>query len=334
MDEADGDDAPPSLSREGYKSLALAEAERAFYTALARDIGARTRVQDFVIPKTEGKAFSAEEGQILRIACDRGSQVADFIAFNHDDPREAFSASGTRIVHGLHVRLQDRLWSVAPFARPMFTIIADTLDGRVSPSGALAHDVLFGPCDHANYQRMTGQMGRPNCRGNLARAIAAFGLRPEHVHDPFNIFMTTGVQPNGRMFYVDPQARQGDYIELYAEMPVRVAISACPGASSGPGPGGLRIAVYDTTLRRGAARPAHTRDATTDSTRVAAGNRGARDVDREKTLPKVALLVELAPTLAPRAHGFDQAPNAAIRGRVRTARGLRFAEARGHPTRF
>jgi len=248
MDPTPEHAAPPSLSREGYKSLAMTEAERARYRALAEDLGARTQAAAFVIPKTEGRAFTVEPGQILRLTCERGSQVADFIAFNRDDHREAFSASGTRIVHGLHVRKHDRLWTVSPYARPMFTIIADTLDGRVDASGAKPHDVLFGPCDHAHYERVTGRKGMPNCRANLGKAIVAFGLDAALVHDPFNVFMTTGVQPNGRMFYVDPDARAGDYVELHAEMAVLVAISACPGASSGPGPGGLRVELFSTTV--------------------------------------------------------------------------------------
>jgi uncharacterized protein YcgI (DUF1989 family) len=84
----------------------------------------------------------------------------------------------------------------------------------------------------------------PNCRDNLTRAVIELGLTAEDVHDPFNIFMTTGLDQDGRLFYVPSSAKRGDHIEMYAEMDCICAVSACPGASSGPNPGGLRISIF------------------------------------------------------------------------------------------
>ena len=44
------------------------------------------------------------------------------------------------------------------------------------------------------------------------------GLSPDYVHDAFNIFMTTGLDENDRFFYLDPEAKQGDYVDLHAEI--------------------------------------------------------------------------------------------------------------------
>jgi uncharacterized protein YcgI (DUF1989 family) len=48
----------------------------------------------------------------------------------------------------------------------------------------------------------------------------------------FNIFMTTGLDENDRFFYLDPEAKQGDYVDLHAEMDCLVAISASPATGS------------------------------------------------------------------------------------------------------
>src|ERR1700719_1123084 len=72
-----------------------------------------------------------------------------------------------------------------------------------------------------------------NCNDNLVDAITPFGLGAGDVHDPFNIFMTTGLNGSGKPFYLPSDARKGDYVDLLAEMNVLVAISACPGGSSG-----------------------------------------------------------------------------------------------------
>lgn len=241
---------PPALGARGYSGVELTETESAFYAAVASDPTARTPVDAFVVPKTTGRGFAVGQGQILRVSCHQGPQVADFDLFNREDPQEAFSASQTRLMHGCHVTVGHRLWSHALYQRPLMTIIADSLAGRSSKQGTIAHDVMFGPCDETHYFRLTGRHDMPNCRNNLAQAIEHFGLAPKDVHDPLNIFMMTGINEYDRLSYVPPQAEKGDFMELYAEMDVICAISACPGASSGPGPGGLRVEVFDTSVRR------------------------------------------------------------------------------------
>ena len=89
-----------------------------------------------------------------------------------------------------------------------------------------------------------GRVGARNCNDNLAEAIAEFGLGPEHVHDPLNIFMTTGLNDLGKPFYLPSDAKKGDYVELFAEIDCLVAVSACPGGSSGPQSRPLMIEIF------------------------------------------------------------------------------------------
>lgn len=245
MTSGDGDVTPPALGPKGYAGIELTAKERSFYLALANELDARKLSSVIVIPKREGNGFSLEKGQVLRVSCHQGPQVADFNIFNRKNPKECFSASITRVLHGCHVSTHQRLWSHAQYQRPMMTIMADTVGDRVGRAGMLSHDTLFAACDEQHYYRLTGELGMPNCRANLAGAIAPFGLRPEDVHDPLNIFMVTGINEHDRLTYVPPRADQNDYIEFYAEMDLICALSACPGASSGPGPGGLKAEIFD-----------------------------------------------------------------------------------------
>ncbi len=105
-------------------------------------------------------------------------------------------------------------------------------------------------CDEQTHFRRTGRAGLPNCRDNLTRAVAEFGLGPEDVHDPFNVFMLTGIDEEGGLFHAPPEAKRGDYVEFHAEMDTICAVSACPGPSSGPNPGGLRVEIFATTVVR------------------------------------------------------------------------------------
>jgi uncharacterized protein YcgI (DUF1989 family) len=235
--------------------LALPEDRRGYYRRLAEEPGARTLVLELTVPAQTGKAFVVEKGKILRITCTDGPQVCDFNAYNRHDPRQMFWSGRTRVVQGAHLSVGDRLWSTPPKMEPMFTIIADTVDHRPLPHGAASHDLLYPRCNARLYELVTGIPGLPNCQDNLSRAIAAFGLTPDYVHDCFNIFMTTGKNDTDGLFYLEPDAKRHDYVELYAEMDCIVALSACPAGSSAQPVGSpttghfpLGVQIYQTLL--------------------------------------------------------------------------------------
>ncbi|MDE0058847.1 MAG: urea carboxylase-associated family protein [Defluviicoccus sp.] len=229
----------------GYAALGPDAALSARYRRIARREVATTVVERFEIPAREGRGFAVAAGQVLRIGCPEGPQVADFIVFSADDPTERFWSARTRVFHGGHLDVGDRLWSTPPRTRPMMTLIADTVAHLDLPDGARSHDLLFCRCDARLYELVHGRTGQPNCQDNLAAAIAPFGLGPEHVPDPFNIFMTTGLNADGRPFYLPSDARKGDYVELIAEIDCLAAVSACPGGSSGPESLPLAIEILD-----------------------------------------------------------------------------------------
>jgi uncharacterized protein YcgI (DUF1989 family) len=224
--------APPSIAGTSGYPTAAKEAAASRAETLSKGVSSRPLVTSAVIPAREGRAFRVAEGQVLRVRCAEGPQVADLIAFNADDLREKFWQARTRVVHGGHLRIGDQLWSIPPWTRPMMTLITDTVDHGDLADGARSHDLLFCRCDARLYELVHKRVG-PNCNDNLAAAIAPFGLGPGDVHDPFNIFMTTGLNRSGKPFYLPSDARKGDYVDLLAEMNVLVAISACPGGSSG-----------------------------------------------------------------------------------------------------
>ena len=82
-----------------------------------------TMVEEIHIPARHGRAFEVKQGQILRLTQKAGSQVIDFNAWNRHNPHEMLWAGRTRIIEGAHPTTGNRLWSVEPWMRPMFTII-------------------------------------------------------------------------------------------------------------------------------------------------------------------------------------------------------------------
>ena len=220
------------------------EIDHAHYAKLAESVAARSLVDEIEVPRISGRAFIVAAGQILRVICTEGPQVADFNAFNKDDPKEMFWSGRTRLLQRAHLSVGDRLWSTPPRMRPLFTIIADTVSHQPLAHNARSHDLMFCRCNERLYEVVRGAKGAPNCNTNIAEAIAPFGLTPDYVHDAFNIFMTTGLDDQDKFFFVEPDAKKGDYMELYAEIDCLVAISACPGGSSGPETRPIGIRIY------------------------------------------------------------------------------------------
>ena len=196
-----------------------------------------------VVPPRTGRAFELQRGQHLRIVLPDGPQVVDLDAFNLDDLAECFSSSELRRQAG-HLTVGHQLLSIPPWQRPMLTITADTVPRDPGSRGTLSHDLLYGRCSRrSRIERYASDT--PGCQDNLAEAIAPYSLTPMDVHDPFNVFMNTGVGPDDQLFFDPPAARAGDYLELLAELNCLIAVSTCPGASSGPEPHAVHFEIYD-----------------------------------------------------------------------------------------
>ena len=200
--------------------------------------------QDATIPPASGKAFVVKAGQYLRVVTPTGPAVSDLNVFNLDNPRETFWSARTRAMRGAHLTTGDPLFSTPPGEQVMMTITADTVRRQDSPRGAKTHDLLYSRCSRKGQARR-GLTVERGCQENLAAAIAEFQLSPDHVHDPFNLFMKTGLDADDRPFYEDPDARAGDYIELRAEIDCLVALTVCTSPCIGDETHALQVQIYD-----------------------------------------------------------------------------------------
>lgn len=212
----------------------ILDVDRDFYTRLTAP-EERTRVQKRVVPIREGLAWEVPAGHVLRLSTLDGPQVGDLNLWHRHNPRERFWASRTRQLQRAHVSTFDRLWSTLPYLRPMATIIEDTLAGYgvngsgMDPDGGRVHDLLGTRCDPYVNKLLTGEDFDHHCHSNLVRAVAPFGLSEFDVHDVLNVFQCTGLNDDDQYFMKACPAREGDYIELFAEVDLLCALSCCPG---------------------------------------------------------------------------------------------------------
>lgn len=176
------------------------------------------------IPPCSGRAVELETGDELVVIDPMGQQVSDLTAFSRDDLAEYLS-SGRSIDYAskLWLTTGDVLYSNR--SRPMFTLLDDTC-GR--------HDFTLTPCSRRMFELLYDEEeGRPGCEGNLAAALAPWGIGSDRVPIAFNIFMHVAVDGDtGRIEVRPPLSKAGDFIRLRAEMPLVVAMTACSAGQS------------------------------------------------------------------------------------------------------
>jgi len=240
-----------------YPVDALAPADMAMLGRARQRLG---KVDEVVVPPRDGAAFRVRAGQFFRIVCTSGPQVGDLNLWNADDLSERFFSGKTRAIHATHVSTGDRLWSSLPHLRPMATITDDTLAWYGwDEDGAGIHDVIGTRCDPYTHRTLVGRDYHRCCHSNLSRALGRAVGRPareveQHVHDVLNVFMCTGfTKDTHRYFMKASPVRPGDHIELFAEIDLIGALSACPGGDCGAVHSSdeavchpLRVEVYET----------------------------------------------------------------------------------------
>ncbi|MGY8664053.1 DUF1989 domain-containing protein [Bradyrhizobium sp. UFLA05-109] len=194
------------------------------------------KTQEIVVPPRDARAFRVSRGQFFRIVSIEGPQVGDLNLWNAHDLSERFFSGKTRALHATHVGAGDRLWSTMPHLRPMATISHDTLGWYgFDTDGAGIHDVIGTRCDPYTNLLLGGTSYDFCCHSNLSRALAA-ELKTDaravehHVHDVLNVFMCTGFTGDTHQYFMKASpVRPGDFIELFAEIDLLGALSACPG---------------------------------------------------------------------------------------------------------
>ena len=181
------------------------------------------RIVSVRIPPRSGTAFRLRAGQVLRVTDPEGGQVSDLLAFMDGDVGEVIS-NGRTFDYEETIRLGtgNRLWSNR--SNPMLEIVADT---------AGAHDFLLTPCSEATFRHFyKDKPVHRGCFGNLAEALAPYGVQPDAFPVAFNIFMNVPVAEDGSIRVLPPSTRPGDHIELLALADLVIGLTACSAYDS------------------------------------------------------------------------------------------------------
>ncbi len=202
-------------------------------------------IEDAVVPARAPWSARLRAGQMLRLVDLEGQQAIDFLCFGavrHRGDVERYHMPNTvKIPKNVLIRRGSVLYS--QFARPMMTVIADTMGDR---TGA-GHDTIFGCCSFDVDRVRYGQHNAECCQRNFEREMARHGIGPEHVVPNVNWFMSVPVASDGHAEIVESPSRPGDHVDLRAEMDVLVVISNCPqelNPAAGAGPTPVRAIIW------------------------------------------------------------------------------------------
>ena len=170
------------------------------------------------VPAGRGGAILAGAGELLSVVDVEGSQVADFVAIQRDDPWKAVSPHQTRsTLRRLTLRVGDQL--VNQDREPVLEIVRDDVG---------VHDLLFCACSPALYRQRFGLTDHRSCRMNLLEALGAYGVEEWRLPDPVNLFMRTPPRPDGEFDFHPAPSRPGDRIVFRCLVDVVAAVSSCP----------------------------------------------------------------------------------------------------------
>ncbi len=173
-----------------------------------------------------GVAVTLSRGDILTVMDPEGGQVSDMLAISAEDPAEVLS-NGRTFDYEETLRLSEgaRLWSNR--SRVMLTIIEDR---------APQHDFLLTPCSEGTFRHFYPDKPlHRGCFGNLAEALAPYGLEPDAIPTAFNIFMNVTVGADGKIAVLPPGTQPGDLVRFRAEMDLVVGLTACSAYASNGG---------------------------------------------------------------------------------------------------
>ena len=185
-------------------------------------------------------ACTMSPGQVLRFVDIEGKQVPDLVCFREGDTLESLHLANSMNLNGrLQFRRGDVLSSV--MCTPMMTIVGYSNE----------HSFAYGSMCSEELNRVRyGTRNTPNCRDNLAMALAPWGLDRRQIPNAFVPFMRVELGPDLSVRIEEPTTRPGDYYDLRAEIPLIVGVSNCPQKNNpcnGFRPTKMGMLVYGST---------------------------------------------------------------------------------------
>ncbi|MGA7323734.1 MAG: urea amidolyase associated protein UAAP1 [Rhodomicrobium sp.] len=156
-------------------------------------------------------------GHSIRILNLTGTSSVSFLTWNCHDPSERFNHADTVKLQWTAALRRGRL-ILSDMGRVLMSIAEDTCG---------AHDVLVGGSTAESTEHKYGG-GHRNTRDNFVLMASKFGLDRRDIPPCVTFFAPVFTDNDGRLLWGHDRRKEGDFIELRAEIDVLVALSNCP----------------------------------------------------------------------------------------------------------
>lgn len=179
-----------------------------------------------ILPRS-GVAFELSSGDRLVVIDPKGEQVADLLAFNRHDIREAISSGRTLdYASKIYLTTGDLLYSNR--SNVMLEIVSDDV-GR--------HDFLLTPCSRDTFRIIYGDKNpHRGCFGNLVEVLEPYGIMSDDIPVAFNCFMNVTVDnQTGMINVLPPLSKPNDRIVFEAKQDLIIGLTACSAPQSNNG---------------------------------------------------------------------------------------------------
>jgi urea carboxylase-associated protein 2 len=162
--------------------------------------------------------YRITRGHTLRIVNDYATPGVSVFLWNAHDTSERYNAPDSVKVQWT-ARLGLGKLMLSDMGRVLASITADTCG---------LHDSIAGGSTPESNLRNYGAAGLRNTRDNFLLAAGKHGLGPRDLASCTTFFAPVSVDSEGRFVWQDGALKQGDYVDLRAEMDLIVALSNCP----------------------------------------------------------------------------------------------------------
>ena len=203
---------------------------------------------EYTAPHNTGWSGEVEKGQVVRLTA---TTTIDFIAFEKVNIRERFDQARTKVYNKkIMIGKGDKIMSRSN--KHMMTIIENTWTGGF-------HDLQKGMCSASRFQLAKAE-GKLNeyynleitavpdhgCWENLTAAMKPYGVTPEDLPSPFNLFQHMDIDgKTGTMEHTQIRPTKPEHVDFLCEMDLIVAFSACPDMAATGGGKEVTITIFE-----------------------------------------------------------------------------------------
>jgi hypothetical protein len=204
------------------------------------------KVKEAHVPYNSGWAGELKHGQVIRILA---TTTVDFVCMRLDTLKERFDQARTKVYNmKIFITTGDKL--MGRNNQHMMTIVENTnLEGTHDLQKGMCSGYRFKLAQQENrlseyYPRQIDEIPDHGCYENISKAVASYGIIPEDVPSPFNLNQHMKIDGvTGKMAHTQVRPKEGNYMDLRAEMDLLIALSACPDLPVGGKP--VDVLIYE-----------------------------------------------------------------------------------------